>query len=255
MKLGLQLRPFTDVIIGANAGIGYATAKVIASAAPKYQVIMTGRSLPKVEAAAAEIAKTPGLQGKVSNFQLEVTDETSIEKAANQVAKDHGRLDVLINNAGIFSKAASIKDQVAETMAANVAGVAMVTAAFTDLLLKSSNPYLIQVSSGVGSLGKATDKNDPFYTVGGAVYRASKSALNMLVTQDARILGEKGIKVFPMCPGLVESNLRGTKAEEVSAGGYAGDPAVSGQTILSIIEGKRDADVGKFVHKDGVYAW
>lgn len=51
------------------------------------------------------------------------------------------------------------------------------------------------------------------------------------------------------------SNLRGEAEEERSAGGAAGDPEVSGQTILQIIEGERDGDVGKFVHKDGVYPW
>ena len=49
--------------------------------------------------------------------------------------------------------------------------------------------------------------------------------------------------------------LRGPSEEAISGGGRAGDPIVSGQTILSVIEGKRDADVGKFVHKAGTYDW
>jgi len=83
----------------------------------------------------------------------------------------------------------------------------------------------------------------------------SKSALNMWALQESKELKEKGIKVFIMCPGLVRSNLRGKAEDMVSAGGNAGDPAVSGQTMLSIVEGKRDEDVGKFVHKDGLYDW
>jgi hypothetical protein len=67
--------------------------------------------------------------------------------------------------------------------------------------------------------------------------------------------GSKGLKVFAMCPGFVVSNLRGTSDEARSGWGGAGDPQVSGKTVLSIIQGERDADAGKFVHKDGVYPW
>ncbi len=81
----------------------------------------------------------------------------------------------------------------------------------------------------------------------------SKAALNMLTVQDSRVL--QGVKVFAVCPGLVESNLRGRGDQERTAGGRAGDPEVSGQTILQIIEGGRDADVGKFVYKDGIRPW
>jgi len=88
-----------------------------------------------------------------------------------------------------------------------------------------------------------------------AVYSASKSALNMLMIYEAKEMGKKGLKSFVVCPGLVRSNLRGKSEEAVNAGGAAGDPMVSGQTILEVVEGKRDADVGKFVHKDGVYPW
>ena len=83
----------------------------------------------------------------------------------------------------------------------------------------------------------------------------SKAALNMLMVRVSMTLGKHGVKVFAVCPGLVESNLRGEGAQERSAGGKAGDPEVSGQTILRIMEGGRDADVGRLVNKDGVVAW
>jgi len=86
-------------------------------------------------------------------------------------------------------------------------------------------------------------------------YRMSKSALNMYAVQEDRLYRKEGVKVFAMCPGFVVSNLRGTSEEARTGGGHAISPATSGQTMLSIIEGKRDADVGKFVHRDGVYPW
>lgn len=80
----------------------------------------------------------------------------------------------------------------------------------------------------------------------------SKAALNMLAIIDATTLG-KQVKVFAVCPGLVESNLGGEDEQTRTAGGKAGDPKVSGRTLLDIRKGGRDADLGKFMHKDGVY--
>ena len=97
--------------------------------------------------------------------------------------------------------------------------------------------------------------NSPFNGVLFVSYSVSKAALNMLTVKYTKILGEKGVMVFVVCPGLVRSYLRGHSEEEVSSGGRAGDPAVSGQLILDVIEGKRDADVGRLIHKDGVYPW
>ena len=84
--------------VGANSGVGFATAKVIASAAESFHVIMTGRSLEKVETAMAEI-ETAGVKGSLSAVQLDVTDEKSIAQAVKVVQAEHGHLDVLINNA------------------------------------------------------------------------------------------------------------------------------------------------------------
>jgi len=63
------------------------------------------------------------------------------------------------------------------------------------------------------------------------------------------------IKVFAMSPGFVVSNLRGTTEELQSGWGQAGDPKTAGETLLAILKGERDADVGRLIHKDGVYPW
>ena len=74
----------------------------------------------------------------------------------------------------------------------------------------------------------------------------------MLVTQDTFQLGPQYLKVFAVCPSFVVSNLRGTSDEARSGWGKASDPEVSREMVLSILRGERDADAGKFVHKDGV---
>ncbi|KAF9738049.1 short chain dehydrogenase [Paraphaeosphaeria minitans] len=205
------------LITGANSGIGYAASKIISSASPNYHVIVAGRSL-----------------------------QASIAAAAKKVEQEFGRVDVLINNAGVaHSSEASYKAQINAITETNVIGPLLVCEQFMPLVLKSKKPYSIFVSSSLASLGLATTPGSHYDSEMWQVYRMTKSALNMIA----------GVKVFPMCPGLVRSNLRGAKEENVSAGGRAGSADVSGETILSIIEGKRDIDVGKFVHKDGVHEW
>lgn len=77
----------------------------------------------------------------------------------------------------------------------------------------------------------------------------------MLAVLKAAEYGPKGLKVFVMSPGFVRSNLRGSTEEARGGWGKAGDPEVSGQLVLNIVQGKRDADVGRFVYKDGLYDW
>jgi NAD(P)-dependent dehydrogenase (short-subunit alcohol dehydrogenase family) len=77
----------------------------------------------------------------------------------------------------------------------------------------------------------------------------------MLAVLEARDYGSDGLKVFAVSPGFVRSNLRGPSEEEKSGWGMAGDADDSGNLLLSIVSGERDADVGCLVHKDGVYAW
>ena len=78
--------------------MGFATAKVIASAAESFHVIMTDRFIEKLKSAMSEI-ETAGTKGSLSTVQLDVTDEKSIEQAVKLVQEDYGRLDVLVNNA------------------------------------------------------------------------------------------------------------------------------------------------------------
>jgi NAD(P)-dependent dehydrogenase (short-subunit alcohol dehydrogenase family) len=172
-----------------------------------------------------------------------------------QVTEAFGKLDVLINNAGVIGRGPNLRARLDDALRANASGPAATTDAFRSLLLKSKRSYLLNVSSTLGSLANASDPNSLDYQLPATAYRMSKAALNMLTVQTHKEIGQQGVKVFAVCPGLVRSNLRGGDEAAVSAGGRAVDAEVSGQLFLSIIEGKRDVDVGKFVHKDGVYSW
>jgi NAD(P)-dependent dehydrogenase (short-subunit alcohol dehydrogenase family) len=242
---------------GANSGVGFATAKAIASASPNFHIIMTSRSLSKVKTALSEIeASFP--KCSLSALHLDVTDQSSIDQAVAHVSSEFGRLDVLINNAAVGSRGPDVRKRYQECMDTNVVGPAVVAAAFRPLLLKSKKPYSIFVSSGAGSMGRAADTTSPNYRGGppnGGAYRASKAALNMIALQEFIEFEESGLRVFAVCPGFVRSNLRGKSEDEISGWGGAGDASVSGETILKILQGERDGDAGKLVHKDGIYPW
>jgi len=243
------------LITGANSGIGYAAAKVITSASPSYHVIIASRSPERGATAVTELKKTAGIQGTISSVQLDVTSPTSITAAFNEVQKEFGKLDVLINNAGVYlpDTTATDRPELEATFKTNVFGPAMVTESFLPLLGKNSR--VLYISSTLGSMGVTTDPSRMEYGVKCVAYRSSKAALNMIMIEDSKRLGKQGIKVFGICPGLVESNLRGTAPEAVSAGGAALSADTSGKTCLSIIEGKRDEDVGIFINEAGRIPW
>lgn len=243
------MSPRVVLITGANSGVGFATTKVLAEANKNFHIIMAGRSLDKVNKAMTDIQST-SIKGSLSTIHLDVIESASITKAAQYVETTYGKLDALINNASVANMDPDMKTRMEICMETNVTGSALVAEAFRPLLLKTDNPYSIYMSSALGSMSTV---HNPYPYID--AYRVSKAALNMLMVGEWQRYGDKGLKCFSMCPGFVVSNLRGTSEEERSGGGNAKDPLESGRLVLGILEGKRDGDVGKFVHKDGVYPW
>jgi NAD(P)-dependent dehydrogenase (short-subunit alcohol dehydrogenase family) len=244
--------------VGANSGVGFAASEVLASASEAYHIIMASRSIQKANAAMEDIlAMGDGIKGTLSAVQMDVTDENSIQEAFVAVQNQFGRLDVLVNNAGTSAMGTDIKTGYQLCLETNVMGPALVSAAFRPLLLKSQNPYSLYISSGERTLLRNATQRLATHVMNtnGHAYQVSKAALNMIAVLEARDFGSQGLKVFAVSPGFVVSNLRGTSEEARSGRGKAADPKSSGELILSIVRGERDADVGCLVHKDGVFPW
>ena len=259
------------LITGANIGVGKATAAVLASSSPNYHVILTSRSEEKGTAALHELQASGTLQGTLSWQQLDVTSDASIAAAAAAVEKDYGRVDVLINNAahgGMETMQAPMRQHFTEVIDTNTVGPVLVTEAFKHLLLKSEGGKgrVIFVSSGLGSVGRKLNPASPdsvlrLFSEGtppllGDVlaYRVSKAGLHMVAAHYHVELKDAGVKVHVLCPGFVATNLRRDKEPLPTAL----PPETSGRTIKGIIEGERDADLGKFVHcneGEGTYPW
>lgn len=241
---------------------------------------MAGRSLPKLNKARSEVQETSP-KGTTSVLELDVDNELSIKKATEQVESAFGRVDVshyprrlllaastvssgqvltqlkvLINNAATGLASADFKTQYEAHLKTNVVGPKLVSVHFRKLLLKSKNPYSIYISSGAGSKGIWSQVDLPMPDDSEA-YTVSKAALNMVMLQEHLDFQRQKlpVKTFAVCPGFVVSELRGPNHREELKGMKAGSPEISGQTLLSIIKGERDEDVGKFVHKDGLHPW
>jgi len=210
------------LITGANQGVGLQVAKELA--AKGHAVLVGSREFERGEAAAQEIG-----QGAIA-VQLDVTDAASIAAAAERIRTEIGRLDLLVNNAGIsnttkgdlslveygkVSQASNASlDEVRAVWETNVFGVLAVYQAMLPLLRESPNARIINVSSGVGSLTLNADPNYPYHPYFGPIYPASKTALNAITLAMIVELESTDIKVNLVSPGFTSTNLNGYEGTE-----------------------------------------
>ena len=200
------------LITGANKGIGRAVAISLAKD-HGYTVIIGSRQLAAGEALAAELES----QGyHASSIQLDLSSDRSIVNAVKVIEEKHGRLDVLINNAGVLldhnhpSKPKLLTRELWDTtFTTNIIGPACLTEALVPLLRKAQGgpPRIVFVSSCMSSLTNATNKDMPYYNLEATAYDCSKAAVNMLALQYVRLLDDVGGIVNIACPGLVCTDL------------------------------------------------
>jgi NAD(P)-dependent dehydrogenase (short-subunit alcohol dehydrogenase family) len=173
--------PTVALVTGANKGIGRETVRRLASLG--WTVWLGARDAERGKAAASELAGA----GDVRFVELDVTQDVSVSDAAALIADESGRLDVLVNNAGIPGGFVAPRDVTAAEFIAvfgvNMLGPVRVTRAFLGLLDRSARPRVVMVSSGMGSFGVTTDPARFESTLHGVVYASSKAALNMVTSQ------------------------------------------------------------------------
>ena len=193
----------TALITGANKGIGYETARQLS--AKGFHVFLGVRNVDSGRKAADALAKKGA---KVTFLQLDVSDLESVSAAPSEFAKAADHLDVLVNNAGILldgdSALLTIDDElIRKTLETNTLGPLRVTRAFAPLLINSSAPRVINVSSGGGQLTDGADGWAPAYCI-------SKTALNGVTSQLAAAL--RNFAVNSVCPGWVRTDMGGSGA-------------------------------------------
>ncbi|KAI1410996.1 putative short chain dehydrogenase/reductase [Hypoxylon sp. FL1857] len=249
------------LITGANSGIGYETVVALSKASGSYHILLGCRLVEKGQKALNDMKAAYGdsLKGTISILQIDVTDTNSIQAAKDKIEADFGKLDVLINNAGIIvyqdvDKLTALR----QAFEANVFGQMMVTETLEPLLKKATKPYIIYVSSEQGSITSRLDPNFVYRQIRGEPYRMSKAALNMLAACHRYNYSEWGWKVLAFNPGWCVTNLTGEKGREMRIRGGARDPKEPANALVDIIQGKRDADIEKNAMVDvdgGVIPW
>ena len=200
------------VVTGANKGIGLEVARQLGRLG--LTVVVGARDAGRGEAAAAGL-RAQGLDAET--VRLDVTDGESVRTAFAAVSDRHGRLDVLVNNSGIFLDAttpvtgidAATLDR---TFRTNVLGAFLATQAAVPLMQKGRYGRIVNVSSTLGSLAEMADPNSPYAGFPGPSYRLSKAALNSLTLLFARELKSHGILVNSCCPGWVRTDMGGPDA-------------------------------------------
>ncbi|MGW1817427.1 SDR family NAD(P)-dependent oxidoreductase [Streptomyces sp. NPDC002125] len=203
------------LVTGANKGIGRGVAEQLAALG--MTVVIGARDPLRGEEAAAAVRAAGGDAHAVT---LDVTDRATVQEAARQVEERFGRLDVLINNAGITGSGqvspedahdqvpSSVDlDMVRAVFDTNVLGVIAVTNAMLPLLRRSPAPRVVNVSSHAASLTLTSDPDGPFAALlPSAAYAPSKTALTALTVQYAKELRKDGILVNAVAPGFVATD-------------------------------------------------
>ncbi|TQN65472.1 Short-chain dehydrogenase/reductase tropE [Colletotrichum shisoi] len=265
------------LVTGANTGIGYETVKALLQSERPYHIILGSRSADKGEAAITQLkTELPSTISSLELIQVDVADDDSILKAFQTVKDKHGVLDVLVNNAGAshdFNPQTYNPDDIKtlrrnfnKSYDVNTSGTHVITHVFVPLLLKSTDPRVLFVTSGLSDLhGLETLGLSPLqphsvppagwpkpYTMQ-AGYRSSKAALNMVMLNWHWLLKADGVKVWCISPGFLATGLGGNPELLKKMG--AGEPSDGGNLIKKVVEGERDADVGKVVNKGGIQSW
>jgi NAD(P)-dependent dehydrogenase (short-subunit alcohol dehydrogenase family) len=240
------------LVTGANKGIGREIAGQLAALG--HTVVIGARGSEPGEKAAAEL-RAAGADA--SSVVLDVTDPASVSAAAREIGARYGRLDALVNNAGVSrppgngpaSQRPSTADLdiVRRVFETNVFGVITVTNAMLPLLRRSASPRIVNVSSSVGSFTLMSDPALAGQQPISAGYVPSKSALTALTIQYARELRPDGILVNAVCPGYCATDLNNFSGYRTPAQGAVA--AVRMATIAA------DGPTGTFADDEGPVPW
>lgn len=227
------------LITGGNKGLGYATAHQLKDEG--LIVTIGARDAGRGAEAAARLG--------VDWVHLDVTESGSVEAAARETDRRRGRLDILINNAGIsggYREVGDITGMDAMTVFdTNVAGPVRVIHAFLPLLRRSAAPVIVNVSSGMGSFGYTHDPERVESSAIMPIYTASKSALTMLTTQYARALPD--MRVNAVDPGYTATDFTANRGTNTVEQGI--------EPIVRLAMVPPDGPTGTIQGRDGPLPW
>ncbi len=239
----------TALITGANRGIGFETARQLSAQGIK--VLVGARSEESGKEAEAKL-KDEGFDAEF--ILLDVDDAKTHESAVKSIESKFGKLDILINNAGInleigekaVQASETSQEVFRETFDTNFFNTIAVTQAFLPLIKKSDAGRIVFVSSGLGSLTLHSDPNSPIYNYKLPAYDISKTALNGYAVHLAHELKDTPIKVNTLHPGSVVTDMNPHGDLSVEEGA---------KTSVDLATLGTDGYTGKFIHLGNELPW
>lgn len=229
------------LITGGNKGLGFETARRLK--AEGHNVYIGSRDTTRGQQAAESLG--------VHAVQLDVTDDDSVSQAVQFIKEQEGHLDVLINNAGISGGFTQPQDLTPQDMEqvyqTNVFGLVRVTNQFIPLLEQSTQPVIVNVSSGLGSFGMVTNPETMESKVNSLAYCSSKSAVTMTTVQYAKALPNMQINAAD--PGSTNTDLVGDASNNAKPASEGIIPIVKLATI------DKDGPTGTFIDGNEPMPW
>lgn len=238
------------LITGANKGLGKEVARQLGH--KDFRVYLGSRDHARGEQAASELAAE---RIDVTPIQLDVTNDDDVTALYENLLGAHGRLDVLVNNAGILVARPAFEvtvKEMKETYETNVFGVVRVIHAMLPLLERSTAPRIVNIASTTASLALASDSTTMFGREDTIVaYASSKAAVTMLTVQYAnafrRSRDRAHIKINTATPGYIATDLNNfTGSRTVEEGA---------RIIVELAEISDDGPSGGFFNDAGAVPW
>jgi NAD(P)-dependent dehydrogenase (short-subunit alcohol dehydrogenase family) len=238
------------LVTGANKGLGREVVRQLVRKG--MSVYLGSRDRERGRQAAAALLREDLV---ASVIELDVTDPASVAAAAAQIAKDHGHLDVLINNAGIHVAAPAVDitlEEMRQTFETNVFGVVTVTHEMLPLLSRSKTPRIVNIASTTASHALASNPDSMFAKEDRSLaYASSKAAVTMLTVQYANAFRRRPeyahIKVNSATPGYIATDLNN----------YQGNRTVEqgARVVIELATIDANGPSGGFSNDEGAVPW
>jgi NAD(P)-dependent dehydrogenase (short-subunit alcohol dehydrogenase family) len=233
-------------ITGGNKGIGFEIARQLGR---QGMTVLLGARDERRGQEAAEKLRADGVDAR--SIQLDVTSQESIDRAARRIEKEFGRLDVLVNNAGIFIDDAPPSglsmEALRRTFETNFFGAVAITKTMLPLLRRSRAGRIVNMSSGLGSLTQTSDRGWEFSHLNLLAYNSSKTALNAATVEFAKELRGTPVKVNSADPGYTATDMNnhmGTRSVEQGA-----------RVAVRLATLPEDGPTGRFFDENGALPW
>ena len=239
------------LITGANKGIGFETARQLGKEG--VTIIAAARNAEKGNYAVEELKKE-GID--IEFLKLDVDNDADIRAAVEYITAKYGKLDILINNAGIqiesenwgTNNTEDISDKaLRQTLDTNFFNVVKLTNALLPLIKKSEAGRIVNLSSILGSLALHANPSSPIYSSKLFAYDTSKTALNSYTIHLAAALSDTKIKVNSAHPGWVKTEM-GTDAAPMEI-------ADGAKTSVALALLNADGPTGKYIHLGNELPW